>query len=284
MKLSLAVATPEVKETKIGFSGKNFSTIIKQIADAGYDGVELMPLHPDEFDQDQVINLLNSLGLEVPVIGTGLLFGVSGLTLLHEDVAIRNAAWDSYQRIVEFAASFKADLNIGSFRGWLPVDNNNNQIILGWHEMAVDILYKCAEYAGKYGLWLGVEPLNRYESNLINNTEEGLKFIKELKAENIGLVLDTFHMNIEEPTYEEAIKNAGKDIIHIHLGDSNRFPPGYGHIDFAKIVRTLKNVGYQSYLSGEMIPWPNTKTAIKETVKRMRTVINNLQDLNPRAK
>ncbi len=77
----------------------------------------------------------------------------------------------------------------------------------------------------------------------------------------LGLLLDTYHMNIEEPSIETSIRAAGPRIYHFHVADSNRWPPGGGHLDFAAILRALAATGYGGFVSGEFLPAPDAATA-----------------------
>jgi len=82
-------------------------------------------------------------------------------------------------------------------------------------------------------------------------------------------------MNIEEPTYAESIREtmAAGRLWHIHLGDSNRLPPGHGHIDFDEIVATLRRTGYDGYLSAELFPRPDPDAAAAATIRHMRPIL-----------
>jgi sugar phosphate isomerase/epimerase len=85
-------------------------------------------------------------------------------------------------------------------------------------------------------------------------------------ADNFGLLLDTFHMNIEEPIIEESIRTCGRNIFHFHVADSNRWYPGAGHLDFKSILDKLFKTGYQGWISGEFIPKPDAETAAQESI------------------
>ncbi|MDW8073192.1 MAG: sugar phosphate isomerase/epimerase family protein [Nitrososphaerota archaeon] len=95
-----------------------------------------------------------------------------------------------------------------------------------------------------------LEPLNRYETHLINRLEQGLEIVEEVGSAGLRLMADFFHMNIEESNVSEALLKASKYIVHVHLADSNRVLPGYGHTDFTPI-RTLLSKGYDKYFSLE---------------------------------
>jgi len=93
---------------------------------------------------------------------------------------------------------------------------------------------------------IALEPLNRFEGDLLNNVAQGLAFLEELNHPAVGLLVDTFHVNIEETSWTEPFRqamSAGK-LFHVHLGDNNRLPPGHGLIDFAAILATLHEAGY----------------------------------------
>jgi len=115
-----------------------------------------------------------------------------------------------------------------------------------------------------------LEPINRYETTLINNVEQGLALIETVGAGNFGLLLDTFHMNIEEPVIEDSIRACGDRIFHFHVADSNRWYPGAGHLDFKSILDTLFATGYQGYVSGEFMPLPDADTSAERGLAYLR--------------
>lgn len=112
------------------------------------------------------------------------------------------------------------------------------------------------EYAEKKGKYLLLEPVNRFEAHpsFLTSTREALAIIKELDMKNTGVFADIFHMNIEEASLTGALRNAGKHLHHIHFVDNNRLAPGMGTLNFKEIVRTLKEIGYEGYLSLESYP------------------------------
>jgi sugar phosphate isomerase/epimerase len=122
---------------------------------------------------------------------------------------------------------------------------------------------------------LALEPLNRYETDIIHNVEEGLAFLHEVNHPALGLLLDTYHINIEEPSWTEPFRRAmsSGQLLHVHLGDNNRLPPGHGLIDFAAIVATLREIGYSGYLSAELLALPDPDTAARQTLAHMRCLL-----------
>ena len=112
-------------------------------------------------------------------------------------------------------------------------------------ELVVKNLQNLAAYAAKRGVEICVEPLNRFETDFLNTCDQGLKLLRAVKAKNVKLHLDTFHMNIEEKNQAAAIKKAGKLLGHFHACGSDRGTPGNDHIDWKPIAAALRSIGYK---------------------------------------
>ena len=139
-------------------------------------------------------------------------------------------------------------------------------------EWLVAALRECCQAAGVHGLRLALEPINRYETTLINDTAQGLELIERVGEANFGLLLDTFHMNIEEGNIEASVQACGPHIVHFHVADSNRWYPGAGHLDFKSILNSLFGTGYQGWVSGEFLPHPDVETAAQRSIAFLRQI------------
>jgi len=126
------------------------------------------------------------------------------------------------------------------------------------------------EHAGKYGVPLFFEPLNRYETNLVNTVADGVRLLGSLSTNNVKLLADLFHMNIEETDIAAALRSGARHIGHVHFVDSNRRPVGCGHLDFAPITAALRDIGYQGYVSAEALPYPDPVEAARRTIAAYR--------------
>jgi D-psicose/D-tagatose/L-ribulose 3-epimerase len=113
-------------------------------------------------------------------------------------------------------------------------------------ETVVNHLKSLAEYAGERNLKLAIEPLNRYETDFINTCSQVMDLVKDVNHDAIGILLDTYHMNIEEKDSAKAILAAGKKLIHFHACGCDRGTPGNDHINWNAIVSALKQVGYDN--------------------------------------
>ncbi len=112
-------------------------------------------------------------------------------------------------------------------------------------DLVVKNLKPIAKYAESKGVWICIEPLNRFETDFLNTCDQGLKLVKAIGSKAVGLHLDTFHMNIEEKNQAAAILKAGKHLVHFHACGSDRGTPGGDHIDWKPIVAALKQIGYE---------------------------------------
>jgi sugar phosphate isomerase/epimerase len=126
------------------------------------------------------------------------------------------------------------------------------------------------EHARQYQTRLIYEPLNRYETNLANTVEAGVRLVERLSTDNVVLLADLFHMNIEEVDLPDAIRRGGCHIGHVHFVDSNRRAAGMGHIDFAPVAAALTEIGYQGYASAEALAYPDSTAAARQTIASFR--------------
>ena len=267
MKKSIVISTQPTKFSALAFK-EDFENSVKKVADLGFDGAELAVRNPEDLKVDDVINILKENNLEVPAIGTGQAYGEEGLSFSDPDEMVRKAAVERIKDQILFASHFDAQVIIGLIRG-IIVEKVNKTKAEKW---TIDCLRKCTEFAKEYNIRLTLEPVNRYESNFINTLNEGIEFIKRVGASNLGLLADTFHMNIEEVSIYDSIVQVKDYITHVHFADSNRWAPGCGHLDFAKIVQTLKKIGYQGYVSAEILPFPDSDTAARITAETLNKI------------
>lgn len=258
MKLSFVVPVPE-KGQKLN----EFYQKIRFLKELGYDGVELAVRDPKKIDEKKVRSLIEELKLEVPAIGTGSGYIKDGLSLCHLDKAIRRKALARVKSHIEFASQFGAKVIIGLIRGNLERNVSEKKA----YKYIVDALKECAEFAAKYNVELVLEPIIRYEMDLIHTLKEAKEMIQETACSNIGILADTFHMNVEENQICHNIKEVGDFINHVHLADSNRMAPGQGHLDFKEILRSIIDTGYNGFLTVELVPVrPDFETAARQSI------------------
>ena len=267
MKLSVVLSTQQTQFQAASFSG-SLTQNIADIAAMGYDGVELAIRDPKLVDVDALEALTREHGLRVPAIGTGQAWGEEKLSFTDPDLSVRRAAVERIKSHIPLAARFNAVIIIGLVRGIIKPGITHEQG-MAW---VCEALQECSAAAKPFGIRLALEPINRYETTLVNSVAQGMALIDQVGADNFGLLLDTFHMNIEEPDILQSISACGDRIFHFHVADSNRWYPGAGHLDFAGILSRLQSTGYDGFVSGEFMPLPDPLTAARENIARLRAI------------
>lgn len=235
-------------------------------AKLGFDGIEIFAPAPALLDSEVVRPLLDRHKLSLAAVGTGAGMLVHKLSLTSPDASVRDRAREFIRTMIAAGGKLGAPAIIGSMQGrWGESVSRDDAF-----EYLIDALNDLGQYAAVFGVPLIYEPLNRYETNLVTMQAEGVALLKRLETDNVKLLADLFHMNIEESDPPAAIRAAGSAIGHVHLADSNRRPAGCGHTDFAPIAAALRDIGYEGYLSAECLPWPDPDAAAVKTIETYR--------------
>jgi len=261
--LSIVLSTQPASFSALAYKGE-LAENIKKINKMGYDGVELAVRNPELLDLKELQTIISDYNLTVPAIGTGQAYGEEGLSFTNPNPDIRKKAIDRIKSHIDLAAHFEAKVIIGLIRGQME-EKTDYQQAESW---LIEALSQCA--AENNTIDLVIEPLNRYECNLLNTASETMQLVQKINVKNIGLLLDTFHMNIEEPSIFDSITESTNYLFHFHVADSNRWYPGAGHVDFKKVQDTLDKINYEGFISAEILPLPDPDTAAEMTIKHMR--------------
>jgi sugar phosphate isomerase/epimerase len=239
---------------------------VHKAASLGFDAVEVFPPGPQAFPGEELRRLLDATGLTLAAVGTGAGWVIRKLTLTHADAGHRAQARQFVCDLIDRAGPLGAPVIIGSMQGrW--GDGTDKDTALGYLAEALHIL---GEHAAAYRVPLIFEPLNRYETNLVNSIAEGVQLLGALSTSNVVLLADLFHMNIEEVSLADALLAGKRGIGHVHLADSNRRPAGCGHTDFAPVAAALHKIGYEGFVSAEALPYPNPDEAARLTIEAFR--------------
>ena len=240
----------------------------RKAKELGFDGIEIFAPGADAVDPGELRSLCNDCDLKVSAVGTGGGWVVRRLSLTNPDAAQREEARQFVRALIDLGGPFGAPAIVGSMQG-RHGDGIDRDTALQYLREALDDL---GEYAKQYDVPLIFEPVNRYETNLINTVSGGMRLLESLTTENIKLLADLFHMNIEEIDVAGAIREGGDYIGHVHFADSNRRPAGCGHTDFRPIRDALREIGYDGYMSAEALSYPNPDEAARLTIDAFRSL------------
>jgi sugar phosphate isomerase/epimerase len=271
IKLSYAVALPDCKAKKMQCFRGDLDAICGQLKALGYDGVELFARNPRELDQHAIAATIQRHGLVVPEISTGPA-SEDGLSLTDPDPAVRQRALDRLRDYVDMASRWGAQMHLGRIRGSVP---EGPAAAEAWTQMKEGFL-QTAEYGQSRGVRVLLEPQCRFQGNTLLSVVEGIAFMRELGHPNLGIVADTFHMNIEDVSLPASLVAAKPYLTHMHFADSNRWYPGGGHINFREILEALKLIDYDRFITMEMEQYPDSATAARRAIQTVRALLETL--------
>lgn len=236
-------------------------------ANHGFDAVELFLPGPDAYAVRDILDLAGRHQLAIAAVGTGAGMLKHGLTLTEPSATRRAEALDFVKRMIDLGGQLGAPAILGSMQGKSGGGVSRDQA-LDWLAAALSDL---ASIAGNHGVPFLYEPLNRYETNLINRQADAFAFLGERNITNCLILADLFHMNIEERDLAGALRTIAPRLGHVHFADSNRESAGHGHTDPAPIFAVLREISYQGYCSAEILPLPDADTAARDFLKSIRS-------------
>lgn len=268
MKLSIAVASESALASAfVVFRG--FERSMRTAALLGYDGIELALKNAQEIDRHLLKSLLEETRLQVSCISTGQVYAETGLMFTDASIQRRKKVVRIFKEIIDLAADFSLLVNIGRVRGQIGEDGADVA-----ERRFLEIILELCDYAASGNVSLVIEPVNRYEINFINSVKEGVILLNKVKHPNLKLMPDIFHMNIEDVNMGEELSKHIGHIAYIHLADSNRLAPGWGHTNFEDIFSHLRMVNYHGWLSVEILPIPEPYSAAKQAIDFLKPFLN----------
>lgn len=215
---------------------------VDKVARLGFDILEVGAAPLPDYTPEQIKSLRNcaqSNGIELTA-GYGPTFDHN---MSSSDPSIVKNAIEWYKRLFDVMGQLDIHLIGGALYSYWPVNFDNADKPEDW-KRSVEGMQILAPIAAQYGINMGMEVLNRFENHILNTAEEGVAFVKEVNEDNVKVMLDTFHMNIEETSISDAIRTAGSLLGHFHTGECNRKVPGKGRTPWREIGEALRDVGY----------------------------------------
>ena len=268
MRVALAIAPQDAIPSSFVVFRDRLDVTIPKVARLGYDGVELALGRREDVDAAEVSNLLRDHGLGISAVSTGRVFAEQRVWLSSPDLGVRTRAASILAGLVDLAVELGAGrVNIGRVRGGIE-EGEEPEAAIG---RFVDGIRSVGDHAATAGVDLVIEPVNRYELNFVNSVlPDGIAIVDRVAHPNVKLMPDSFHMNIEDAHPAASILAAGKRVGYVQVADSNRWAPGQGHIDFRPFFEALEEIGYDDWVSVEMLPLPSPDLAAEQAVAFLR--------------
>ncbi len=215
--------------------------LIDKVADFGFDLIEICVEDPQTIDVAAIVARLEKTGIKATICGA---FGPSR-DISSDDESVRRQGLAYIQTCIDIAAAVGSQIvagpmysAVGKTRLLSPAEREHQ-----W-ALSVESMKAASDMAAAKHVKLAVEPLNRFETDLLNTVEQALDWLGRIGRENVGLLVDTFHMNIEERDIPAAIRMAGPKIFHFHGCANDRGAPGKDHLPWPAIVAALHEIAY----------------------------------------
>lgn len=270
MKLALMIGTPDA------IPGSGYVTVptgayadtLALAAALGFDGVEVLIGKPTAAEIDDLTTALARTGLTLAAINSGRFYFDYGLALLAHDKVTRISARKALRELVQLTAPLAAPINIGVFRG------KPSRVDQAANERLIVILREIADEIAELQIDLMLEPSNEKEFPFICSTPEGLALVERISRPNVRLMLDTFHMSVQEEDLAASLEMALPVLRHVHLLDRQRNPPSYDsqRFDLDGVLQTLQRHHYQHFLSVPLMQNGDRK-ATKKLVAALRSAV-----------
>ena len=270
MKLAYQVAMPEVKASNLLTAYKgDLVECFRLLKENGYDGAELMICETGKDTHDTLKHLCREFQLEISALITGELYSHEGLSLSNHDPQIRAKCITRFHDFINLAAEFGAQVNIGRSRGLYEPGIPHEQT----YAWALESLQSVAQYAEQKQVTLILEPVNFLQCDFILSSQDGRDIVDQVGSKYLKLMIDVFHMNIQDKDMFAEIRQSKGYFSYVHLSDNNRLYPGQCRFDFAAIINTLRETGYDDYVSIEILQKPDMLTAVRESARHILPLI-----------
>ena len=220
--------------------------LLPRLKEAGFDGVELPLFRPAAYPAAQIRRGFEAAGLEC----TFSVVMVDDLNTIAEDAAVRARTRQYLADCIRTIAETGSKLMVGPL--YSPVGRIPGRRRTGdeW-KCAVEAFRALGPVAQQHGVTLALEPLNRFETYFLNTVEDAVRLCDEVDHPNVGVLVDTFHANIEEKNIADAYRRAARRLKHVHTCENDRGAPGSGHVEWKEVFAALGEIGYDGWLTIE---------------------------------
>ena len=251
----------------------NYYTTADWLVQNGFDTMEVHIRDPKEVDGPRLFDYCQSIGLEISSIGTGMAYGMEGLSITSPDAEIRKHAIQRLKDQLDLGAHLHCPVIIGSMRGVIGSEQTFDAV----DSRMVSATKELADYAEKVDGEIVIEAIDRFETDYLRTASDVLGLIDRVGSSRVLVHLDTFHMNLEEQNWRKAVLSCKGRLGHVHVADNSRNHPGWGLIDFRQIISLLLEIGYRRSLTIECYPIPDGPTAALRGLQHLRAIMDAYQ-------
>jgi sugar phosphate isomerase/epimerase len=271
IKIAAMIGAPDLEQETLAVYSGDLATAFNKVAQLGYDGVELMTKNPAQLDGVEIRQWLDDVHLKLAGLCTGHVYGEDELGLVGPNPEVCRQAMARLKTFIDFAAAHFEEgtmVNIGRSRGPGYPDDAASTL-----DHMAEAFGELADYALPHKVRLVLEPINVHQAPYVHSSQDGIAMVKRVNRPNFGLMLDIYHMNIEDVDIYDSFREADELCWFVHFADNNRKWPGSAHLDFEQSIKVLNEIGYDGYASLEILPWPDPDTAARASIEFLRQYI-----------
>jgi D-psicose/D-tagatose/L-ribulose 3-epimerase len=259
------------------FDQAGVDTCARMTAEAGYNLLELPLLDPYSFDVAAAKKSLAPFNLQISSsMGHSLDSDISS-----EDPDAVKAGEAKLNKILEILHELESNYLAGVI--YSALNKYMQPATQKGRQNSMDVLRRVAERAQSLGIGLGLEVVNRYETNIMNTARQGLAYVRELDHDNVGIHLDTYHMNIEESDMVQPVLDCGDKLVYVHIGESHRGYLGSGTVDFDNFFKALDRIGYKGPITFESFSSAVVSAQLSSMLGIWRNLWDDSKDLSEHA-
>lgn len=270
MKIGVSMASYEGHKGPVLLNSGSLQEKIKTAKGLGYDGVDLFSNVTKVETAREVGKAFRAGGLEIPLM-IAVTLSAEGVNLTDPDPVKCENSIRRYKEQIDIAQAMGAK---GMPVGYLRGDRMEGVSEEAYEQQLAGSLKQIEAYASQKDIKIWLEPVNRYEMNTMNSAEKTREFLQKYEIGNVGLLLDLFHMNIEDNGVIPTIIKCKGYIGHVHLPDNQRYACGSGCFDFRAILTALKEAGFDGYVSVEAFPVFGEYESAKMSIETLRKAMN----------
>lgn len=247
--------------------GVDYKGYVDKVAALGFDVLEVScAALSNVYVKDEQLYDLKEYAKEKGLVLTAGYGPTKEQNLCSEDEGTVKKAMGFFKNLLPKLQKMDIKILGGGLYSYWPVDYTKPVNKEADWERAVRNIRELAKTAQECDVTLGMEVLNRYEGYMLNTCEEALQFVDEVGSDYVKVMLDTFHMNIEDASIEEGFRKCRDYIKHIHFVDSNRLAPGMGHLDMGGLIKVINEINYSGYLCLEALRKPDSMTVAENGI------------------